>query len=237
MQTFNQNIKYIQIKRIKDSIEWNECCADQLVTETTTVVTKVCQEWALSKFKQLDQLVESSTISKHLLLEIPEILFTLQDWDKVLGKIAKMLHSSFEEYDMTLPTGFPQIEINLDLKRSENYWQELSRTSIILDLVEEVKQNCWSMVFGDFPGWFLGHIISNSGNYYSHQQSDLKTLLLKQINGILTLAEQKIINYLLNYFIQDIYQQFDQREERLSQRLHTLQRADAFTEAILSKVC
>lgn len=236
MQTVNQNTKYIE-KRIQDSIEWNAWRADQLVSKTTTVVTKVCHEWALSKFHQLHQLIETKSMSKKLIHEVLTLLLNTEELKQVLQQIAKTLQSSFEEYNIAFPTGILQTNLTLDYKRSEKYWLELSRTLTILDLAEEVKQNCWSITLGNFQGWFVDYAIADSGNCYSRQQSDLKVLLLKQISGILNLVEQRITNHLLDHSIREIYRQFDQREQHLRQSLHTLQHTDLFAQEIEYNVC
>jgi hypothetical protein len=231
----NSNINHIEIKSIRDSIEWNSWCVDQLVSKTIIEVTNVCREWASSKHDYLHKLIESRSISKNLINEVLQTLFAVDEMGQLLDQIAKALQSGFEEYDIVFPA-IRQANLTLDSKRFEKYWFEVNRTSITSALMEEVKQYCWSMVLGDFQGWVLDQAFLDSGNRYSMQQGHLKALLFKQMDGVLLFVEQRISSHLHQEIIREIYRQYDQREERLMQSFHALHHADLLAEEILHQV-
>lgn len=232
----NSNTNHIEIKGVRDSIEWNSWCADQLVSKTVIEVTNICREWAMAKRIYMNKLIESRPISKNLINEVLQTLFTVDEMGQVLDQIAQALQSSFEEYDIVFPFGIRKANLTLDSKRFEKYWFEVNRTSITSALMEEVKQYCWSMVLGDFQGWVLDQAFLGSGNRYSMQQGHLKALLSKQMDSVLLFVEQRISSHLHHEIVREIYRQYDQREERLMQRFQALHHTDLLAEEILHQV-
>ncbi|MEA4925514.1 MAG: hypothetical protein VB084_09410 [Syntrophomonadaceae bacterium] len=233
MQTFDQNARYSAFEEIRNSIESNTRCADQLVSETIKMVTQICHEWALSKFQHMQQLIETSSMNKKRVKEALSLFITSADLEQIWYQITKALQTHFEEHTISFPAGMAPFDTAWNYKRSEKYLLELSRAALSLELAEEVKQSCCSMAFGDFKGWLLANTVSDSGNHYNLQQSKLQALLFQQINGILYLIEQRLTRHLLDHIIPDTYRQFDQREQYLRQSLQPLPHTDLYAGEIL----
>jgi|GEM_PF-3450515 hypothetical protein len=226
----NYNLKM----SIRESIELNAQCADELVAKTITEITGVCREWAAAKHNSIYKLIESRSIDKRLISDALSTLFTVNDLEKVNDQITRVLKLSFEEYAVMFHFDIIRVNLTLDSKHFEKYWFEIKRTSATSGIMEELKDYCWSMALGNFPGWLTNQAILGSGNHYSLQQSNLKALLLKQIEGVLLLIEQRISRELIQEVIKTIYQYFDQREEHLRQDLLALHHTDHLASELIS---
>jgi hypothetical protein len=235
MRTVEANLSYPSVDSIKREIEWNAGRADELVLKITAQITDICREWRLSQSERLHRLIVTNSLNKKLIRQTMETLFDLETIKQVINKISYMLHSNLTEYDITIIFNIQAADLTPDCKNFEKYWSELTRTFIYAEFLEEIKQSCWSLALGDFSGWAINQALRGSVNNYTQQQWELKTIL-ENINAALLSVEQKIACHTLSAVIEEIYRQFDQRDELLKQNLCVLQRADHFTEEPLHQV-